>query len=104
MNLQGASILVTGGCGLIGSATVDLLLREHDPARILILDNLARGSLANVTQALQDPRVRLIRADIRETRETQTSLMPDNFAEALSVDDFNHLLAFLLAQREKPAH
>ena len=59
MNLQGASILVTGGCGLIGSATVDLLLREHDPARILILDNLARGSLANVTQALQDPRVRM---------------------------------------------
>ena len=47
---------------------------------------------------------RIDRADIRETRETQTSLMPDNFAEALPVDDFNHLLAFLLAQREKPAN
>lgn len=46
---------------------------------------------------------RIARADIRETRETENSLMPDNFAEVLPVDDFNHLLAFLLTQREKPA-
>ena len=41
--------------------------------------------------------------EIRETRDTETSPMPDNFAEAIAPTDFNHLLAFLLSQRERPA-
>jgi len=65
MDIDGASILVTGGCGLIGSATIDLLLRDYSPARIVILDNLSRGTLTNVATALKDPRVTLIRGDIR---------------------------------------
>jgi UDP-glucose 4-epimerase len=68
MDIDGASILVTGGCGLVGSTTIDLLLREHDPARIVILDNLARGTLANVEEALKDPRVTLLREDIRDAK------------------------------------
>ena len=66
MKIDGASILVTGGCGLIGSTTIDLLLRDCSPARIVILDNLVRGSISNVTQALKDPRVTLVRGDIRD--------------------------------------
>jgi UDP-glucose 4-epimerase len=66
MNIDGARILVTGGCGLIGSTTIEQLLRDHNPARIVILDNLVRGSLANVTQALNDSRVTLVRGDIRD--------------------------------------
>lgn len=65
MDINGASILVTGGCGLIGSTTIDLLLRDYAPARIVIIDNLMRGTLANVEQALKDPRVTLIQDDIR---------------------------------------
>lgn len=66
MNIDGARILVTGGCGLIGSTTIDLLLREHSPSQIVILDNLARGTLVNVEAALKDPRVTLERGDIRD--------------------------------------
>ena len=66
MNISGASILVTGGCGLIGSATIDILLRDHTPARIVILDDLVRGTLANVEQALKDPRVSPVRGDVRD--------------------------------------
>jgi UDP-glucose 4-epimerase len=66
MNINAAKILVTGGCGLVGSTTIDLLLKEHDPAQILILDDLSRGTLANVDEALSDPRVLLIRGDIRD--------------------------------------
>ncbi|MFI5371415.1 MAG: NAD-dependent epimerase/dehydratase family protein [Candidatus Eisenbacteria bacterium] len=66
MKLDGAKILVTGGCGLVGSTTIDLLLRDHAPDRIVILDNLSRGTMANVDQALQDPRVTLVRGDIRD--------------------------------------
>ena len=64
MNIDGASILVTGGAGLIGSSTIDLLLRRHAPARIVVLDNLTRGSLGNLHEALRDPRVRFVRGDV----------------------------------------
>jgi UDP-glucose 4-epimerase len=66
MEINGSTILVTGGCGLIGSATVDLLLQKYSPARIIILDDLSRGTLANIEQALSDRRVSLVRGDIRD--------------------------------------
>jgi UDP-glucose 4-epimerase len=70
MDIGGARILVTGGCGLIGSTTIDLLLRDHAPERIVILDNLNRGSLSNVEHALADKRVTLVRGDIRDVKTT----------------------------------
>jgi len=73
MEIDGARILVTGGCGLIGSTTIDLLLREHRPAQIVILDNLVRGTLANVEEALRDPRVKLVRGDIRNAGVVQAA-------------------------------
>jgi UDP-glucose 4-epimerase len=66
MDINGASILVTGGCGLVGSTTIDLLLQDHAPGRIVIFDNLDRGTLANVEHALGDRRVTLVRGDIRD--------------------------------------
>jgi len=66
VQIPGSKILVTGGCGLIGSTTIDLLLREYDPAQIVILDNLVRGSLHNVQEMLDDPRVTLVEGDIRD--------------------------------------
>jgi UDP-glucose 4-epimerase len=64
MDIEGKTILITGGAGLIGSATVDLLLRERAPGRVLILDNLVRGSTANIAAALRDRRVHFLRGDI----------------------------------------
>jgi UDP-glucose 4-epimerase len=66
MDVRGSNILVTGGCGLVGSTTIDLLLRDHAPAKIVIFDNLVRGTLANVETALKDPRVSLVQGDIRD--------------------------------------
>src|SRR5579859_1539475 len=66
MKIRGSKILVTGGCGLIGSTTIDLLLRDHEPEKIIIFDNLVRGSTSNVETALQDPRVELVQGDIRD--------------------------------------
>lgn len=65
MHIDGAKILVTGGAGLIGSSTIDLLLKNHSPAKVVILDNLVRGSLSNIEHMLKDPRVTLVRGDIR---------------------------------------
>ncbi|MCR9079544.1 MAG: NAD-dependent epimerase/dehydratase family protein [Hyphomonadaceae bacterium] len=72
MNLDGAKILVTGGCGLIGSTTIDQILAHESPEEIVIFDNLVRGSMRNVEQILKDPRVRLVKGDIRDRTAIET--------------------------------
>jgi UDP-glucose 4-epimerase len=56
VDLKGKRFLVIGGAGLIGSHTVDRLLRE-EVAEIRIFDNFTRGKRENLAQALQDQRV-----------------------------------------------
>ena len=58
MNLKNKRLLVIGGAGLIGSHTVDELIKE-DVAEIRIFDNLSRGSEENIAEALKDPRVNI---------------------------------------------
>jgi len=60
--------VVIGGAGLIGSHTVDALLRE-DVREIVVYDNFVRGTHENLTGALRDPRVRIFEAggDICQT-------------------------------------
>ena len=64
-SLQGATALVTGGAGTIGSTVVDQLL-EAGVSEIRILDNLVRGRRGNLTESLADPRTKLIEGDIRD--------------------------------------
>lgn len=58
MNTNGKRFLIIGGAGLIGSHTVDELLKE-DVAEIRIYDNFSRGSEENLEDALKDPRVKI---------------------------------------------
>src|SRR5215470_4368574 len=53
MNLHNKTVLITGGCGLIGSHISDLLIRDERVKRIIILDNLSRGALHNIEWARQ---------------------------------------------------
>ena len=78
MKIDGANILVTGGCGLIGSNTIDQILADYSPAQIVILDNLTRGSLNNVSSALADERVKLVRGDIRDVGEVRNAMQGMN--------------------------
>lgn len=64
-DLTGASVLVTGGAGTIGSTIVDQLLDEG-VGRVRILDNLVRGRRANLAAALGDPRTELVVGDLRD--------------------------------------
>ena len=74
MDIDGSSILVTGGAGLIGSTTIDQLLQHHRPARIVVFDNLVRGSLQNLGKALDDPRVTLVRGDVRDAAAVRQAM------------------------------
>ncbi len=41
--------------------------------------------------------------EIQERRQSESSLMPDNFSEVISADDLNNLTAFLLSKGQKSA-
>ena len=58
MDLKGKKLLVIGGAGLIGSHTVDQLVKE-DVVEIRIFDNFTRGREENLAGALKDPRVKV---------------------------------------------
>lgn len=74
MKLKGSKIVVVGGAGLIGSHTVDQLLKE-DVKEIVIYDNFVRGRAENLSTALLDPRVRVfdIGGDILQTDILETA-------------------------------
>lgn len=64
MDISGANILVIGGAGMIGSSTVEPLLRQHSPAKIVALGDLVRGSMSNLARAKDDPRLSIDQGDI----------------------------------------
>jgi UDP-glucose 4-epimerase len=68
MDIRGKRLLVIGGAGLIGSHTVDALLRQ-DVREVVVYDNFVRGRAENLAGALKDPRVRIyeIGGDICQT-------------------------------------
>jgi len=68
MSLEKSKVLVIGGAGFIGGFVVAELLK-HDVKEVVVYDNLTRGKLDNIKNALQDSRVTLFPfgGDIRET-------------------------------------
>ncbi|PBB68217.1 UDP-glucose 4-epimerase [Mesorhizobium sp. WSM4312] len=56
------SVLVSGGCGFLGSHLVDRLLRREDVETLVVVDNLWTGSRDNIAH-VSDPRLSLRIAD-----------------------------------------
>ncbi len=91
MDLRGKRLVVVGGAGLIGSHTVDLLIRD-DVRDVIVYDNFVRGTHENLSAALRDPRVKIFEAggDI-----TQTDILKSAFEGA---DGVFHFAALWLLQ------
>jgi UDP-glucose 4-epimerase len=91
MDLRGKKLLVIGGAGLIGSHTVDQLVKE-DVAEVRVYDNFVRGTAENLSEALRDPRVKVFEAggDI-----CQTDILD---AAVKGMDGVFHLAALWLLQ------
>lgn len=60
--LAGATVLVTGGAGFIGSHLVDALLARD--AKVTVLDDLSTGLESNLSHCRE--RIELIKADLRD--------------------------------------
>jgi UDP-glucose 4-epimerase len=58
MDLTGKRFVVIGGAGLIGSHTVEALLRE-DVGEVVVYDNFVRGTPSNLELALTDTRCKV---------------------------------------------
>ncbi|MBZ8134445.1 SDR family NAD(P)-dependent oxidoreductase [Afifella sp. IM 167] len=74
-SLAGSSALVTGGAGFVGSHIVDALLAEGC-SKIVVVDNMIRGRLANLSPALMSGRVEVVRGDIRDRALMQRLVEP----------------------------
>src|SRR5690242_21516472 len=91
MDIKGKRLLVIGGAGLIGSHTVDTLIRQ-DVREVIVYDNFVRGREDNLKNALKDPRVKIydVGGDICQT-DILESAMND-------VDGVFHFAALWLLQ------
>jgi UDP-glucose 4-epimerase len=63
VRLEGCRALVTGGAGTIGSTIVDQLVAKG-AAEVVVLDNLVRGRLANLEQAMGQGNVTFVEGDM----------------------------------------
>ena len=91
MDIRGKRLVVIGGAGLIGSHTVDHLIKE-DVKEVVIYDNFVRGRAENLNNALKDPRVKIydIGGDILQTDILDSALK--------GADGVFHLAALWLLQ------
>lgn len=66
---NGLRLLVTGGCGFIGSNFILYLLRTYHDVQVINLDCLTyAGNPSNLLEAEGDPRYRFILGDVRDSR------------------------------------
>lgn len=68
-----SEILVTGGCGYIGSVLVRQLGSDSRVDRVLVMDDLSLGSPRALMGSLTD-RVEFIRGDVREYGEVEDAM------------------------------
>jgi len=75
VDIRGKKLVLVGGAGLIGSHTVDHLIKE-DVEEILIYDNFVRGSRENLQDAMKDSRVKIydVGGDIMQADILQSAL------------------------------
>ena len=73
MRIDGSKLVVIGGAGLIGSHTVDELLKE-DVSEVVVFDNFTRGARENLEGAQEDPRVTIVEGDIVESMSVREVL------------------------------
>src|SRR5215471_6891707 len=89
------TVLVTGGCGFIGSNFVRYLLETDAQALVVNFDSLTyAGNLANLSDLASHPRYRFVKGDITDREAVRAALAGVkavlNFAAESHVDRSIH--------------
>lgn len=66
-------VVVTGGAGFIGSHVVDAVLADGD-ATVAVIDNFKRGRVENLSAWQGNPRLSVLRSDIRDLASLRIAL------------------------------
>jgi UDP-glucose 4-epimerase len=77
-SLKGATVLVTGGAGLVGSHLVDRLIDEG-ANEIRVLDNLTRGRRENLAEAEARGPVVFLEGDVRDREAVREAALGCDF-------------------------
>lgn len=64
-DISNKTILITGGAGFVGSYIVEDLIK-FNPKKIIIIDNMIRGSNVNMKNFINNPIVNFYEGDIRD--------------------------------------
>lgn len=63
---SGSRWLVVGGAGFIGGHLVDRLLSDVEVTQVTVYDNFSSGREAHLERSLGDPRLTVLRADVKD--------------------------------------
>jgi UDP-glucose 4-epimerase len=68
MSFKNKTVLVTGGCGFIGSHIVDRAL-QLGAKNVFAIDNLVSGSIGNISHLRNEKRFEFIKGDVRNYKK-----------------------------------
>ena len=85
------AMLVAGAAGFIGSHLTDRLLNAGH--LVIGVDNLSRGTEANLSAAVRDRRFQFLKLDLAEPQQIEKSLIPACATLGEAVDTVWHLAA-----------
>ena len=80
--MNNCTVLITGGCGFIGSNLAVLLKEQYPTYKVVCLDNLKRrGSELNISR-LKEMEIEFIHGDIRNKEDLDLNFEPHIIIDA----------------------
>ncbi|HVL47379.1 MAG TPA: NAD-dependent epimerase/dehydratase family protein [Candidatus Thermoplasmatota archaeon] len=84
MDLRGATAVVTGGAGFIGSHLVDALVARG--SRVTVYDNLSTGSPSFLGHLARNPGVRFVQGDVLDARSLRPAITGSDIVFHVAAD------------------